>query len=115
MLVLTLPDILALAWQRGPLSMSLAGRYIGRYLDYQFIVPNSNELGNSWFVDSSARYELGQSLAPTSPWLAKAYVAVGAVDLLGKTPPFSYGGVPYDHSQYDIRGRFIYANAGLRF
>jgi iron complex outermembrane receptor protein len=105
----------ALAWQRGPLSLNLAGRYIGRYKDYQIIVPNSNELGNAWFLDLNARFEAGQTLASTGSWLAGTYLAVGAVDLLDKTPPFSYGGIPYDPSQYDIRGRFIYANVGLMF
>ena len=104
----------ALAWQRGPLSINLAGRYVGPYKDYHF-VPNSNQLGNSWFLDLNARYEAGQVLAATSPWLAHAYLAVGAVDLLDKTPPFSYGGQPWDASQYDIRGRFVYANVGSRF
>jgi len=104
----------ALAWQRGPLAVNLAGRYTGRYRDYQDTLPNSNELGNFWVFDFNARYEAGQALAATNPWLARAYVALGAVDLLNKTPPFSYN-PPYDSFEYDIRGRFVYANLGLRF
>ena len=63
----------ALAWKQGPLSMSLAGRYIGRYLDYQMFVPNTNEIGNTWIFDFNARYDLGQALASTNPWLARSY------------------------------------------
>jgi len=52
----------AVAWKRGPLSARLAGRYIGKYTDYQVYVPNSNELGNSWIFDMNVRYEVGQVL-----------------------------------------------------
>jgi len=102
----------ALAWQRGPLSMNVSGRYVGPYRDYQY-VPNSNELGNSWFVDMNARYEIGQALAGSSGRLAHSYISVGVVDLLDKTPPFSYG-APWDNSQYDIRGRYVYVKLGLK-
>ncbi len=105
----------ALAWRQGPVSMNLAGRYIGRYLDYQLFVPNTNEIGNTWILDFNARYEVGQALASTNPWLARSYVAFGAVNLLNKTPPFSYTSAWYDFQEYDIRGRYLYLNAGLRF
>jgi iron complex outermembrane receptor protein len=104
----------ALAWQHGPLSLNVDGRYVGPYRDYQTVVPNSNELGNTWFVDLSARYEFGQSWAPVGSWFSKAYVALGVVDLLDKTPPFSYGGVPWDRAQYDIRGRYISLQFGVK-
>jgi iron complex outermembrane recepter protein len=105
----------ALAWKQGPLSMNLAGRYIGRYLDYQLFVPNTNEIGNSWIFDFNARYEAGQAFASTNPWLAHAYVALGAVNLFNKTPPFSYTPYYYDIQQYDIRGRFLHLDVGVRF
>jgi len=98
----------ALGWKQGPLSMDLAGRYIGRYKDYQFLAPNSNELGNFWLVDLNARWDLGKALARNNRWLAGASVALGAVNLFDKTPPFSYGSPPYDWSQYDLRGRLLY-------
>jgi iron complex outermembrane receptor protein len=105
----------ALAWKEGPVSMNLAGRYIGRYLDYQDSVPNTNELGNTWIFDFNARYEVGQVVASANPWVARSYVAFGAVNLLNKTPPFSYTPSWYDNSEYDIRGRFLHLNAGVRF
>ena len=105
----------ALAWKKGPISTSLAGRYIGRYLDYQDFVQNTNETGNSWIYDFSARYEAGQGLAKTNTWFSGGYIELGAVNLLNKTPPFSYTNLWYDQTEYDIRGRFVYANAGLRF
>jgi len=103
-----------LAWKQGPLSMNLAGRYIGRYLDYQDFVPNTNEIGNTWIFDFNARYELGHALASTNPWLGRSYVAIGAVNLLNKTPPFSYTPFWYDVKEYDSRGRYLYLNVGVR-
>lgn len=104
-----------LAWKRGPLSMNVAGRYIGRYLDTQEFVPNTNEIGNTWIFDFNARYEVSQALANSSPWLAGAYVAFGAVNLLNKTPPFSYTPYMFDLEEYDARGRYFHLNAGVRF
>jgi iron complex outermembrane receptor protein len=105
----------ALAWKQGPLSMNLAGRYIGKYLDYQDFVPNTNEIGNTWIFDFNARYEVGQALASTNRWLARSYVAFGAVNLLNKTPLFSYSPFWYDVQEYDIRGRYLHLNVGVRF
>jgi hypothetical protein len=103
----------ALAWKEGPLSTTLSGRYIGRYLDYQVFVPNTHETGNTWIYDFTARYELGKSLAKNT-WLAAAYVSVGAVNLFNKVPPFSYTSYLYDFMEYDNRGRYMYLNVGLR-
>jgi iron complex outermembrane receptor protein len=95
-----------LAWKQGPLSMNVAGRYVGRYLDYQLFVPNTNEIGNTWIFDFNARYDVGH---------AGAYVALGAVNLLNKTPPFSYTPYMYDLEEYDIRGRYLHLDVGVRF
>jgi len=105
----------ALGWNLGPLSASLSGRYIGRYRDHQEAVPNANVLGNTWIFDLNARFAVGQALARGSRWLAGAFVAVGAVNLFDKAPPFSYGFLPYDAAQADIRGRFLYAQLGVRW
>jgi iron complex outermembrane receptor protein len=105
----------ALAWKEGPLSMNIAGRYIGHYLDYQTSVPNTNEIGNTWIFDFNARYELGRALASTNRWLAQSYISLGAVNLLNKIPPFSYTSYWYDIREYDVRGRYVYFNVGLRF
>jgi iron complex outermembrane receptor protein len=104
----------ALAWKQGPLSMNLAGRYISRYLDYQLFVPNTHEIGNSWIFDFGARYDAGQAFAAKNSWLAGTYVAFGAVNLFNKTPPFSYTSTWYDLQEYDIRGRFLHLNVGVR-
>jgi iron complex outermembrane receptor protein len=105
-----------LAWGKGPLSMNVTGRYISRYLDYQLFVPNNtNEIGNTWIFDFNTRYEVGKALASTNPWLKGSYVAFGAVNLLNKTPPFSYTPYMYDLTEYDIRGRYLHLNVGLRF
>jgi iron complex outermembrane receptor protein len=105
----------ALAWKQGPLSMNLAGRYIGPYRDYQDYVPNTNEIGNTWIFDFNARCEMGQAFASGNHWLAGSYVALGAVNLFNKTPPFSYSGNWYDFREYDIRGRYLHLNVGVRF
>jgi iron complex outermembrane receptor protein len=105
----------ALAWKRGPLAANVAGRYIGKYLDYQDFIPNTNEIGNTWIVDASARYEVGQAFATKNPWVRGAYVALGAVNLLNKTPPFAFTPSWYDTAEYDPRGRFLHLNVGVRF
>jgi iron complex outermembrane receptor protein len=105
----------ALAWQQGPLSARLAGRYIGPYKDYQVYVPNTNELGNSWIFDMNIRFEVGELLAGGDHWLAKSYVALSAVNLFNKAPPFSYGTLPWAYNEYDIRGRFLSAKVGIKW
>jgi len=103
----------AFTWKRGPVSANVAGRYVGPYKDSQVVEPNTNELGNAWFLDLNLRYE-PEHVFGSGAALAGTYIALGAVDLLNKTPPFSYGGLPYDPSQYDIRGRYVYVHLGLR-
>jgi len=92
----------------------VAGRYVGPYLDYQIYVPNTNKIGNSWIVDAGARYELDQRTAATQSRLAHIYVALNAVNLLDKTPPFSNSPYWYDFQEYDIRGRFLQLSVGMR-
>jgi iron complex outermembrane receptor protein len=105
----------AVAWKRGAISANVAGRYISKYLDYQDFVPNANEIGNTWIIDASARYEIGRAFGARDRWLAGAYVVLGAVNLLNKTPPFSFTPSWYDTSEYDIRGRFLHLDVGLKF
>ena len=104
----------AAAWKRGPLSANFSGRYIGRYLDYQELLPNTHETGNTWFFDVSARYEVGQALAPRASWLAGGYIALGAVNVFNKVPPFSYTSYWYDYHEYDNRGRYLHLSVGVR-
>jgi len=104
----------AIAWSSGPLVASFSGRYLGRYLDYQDYLPNTNEIGNTWIFDVNARFETGKVLSKGNGWLAGSYVAVGAVNLLNKTPPFSNNFLWYDYRNYDARGRYLYLNVGTR-
>jgi hypothetical protein len=104
----------SVAWKRGSLSMNVAGRYVGRYLDYQEIVPNSHETGNTWIFDAGARYQLDQQ-SSQSPRLGHSYVSVGIVNVLNKIPPFAYTGLGYDYSEYDVRGRFLHLNVGVKY
>jgi iron complex outermembrane receptor protein len=104
-----------LAWKQGPYSMNLAGRYVGRYLDYQTYVSNANEIGNTWIFDFNTRYEAGRTLVSKNSWLAGSYIALGVVNLFNKTPPFSYTPYMYDLQEYDIRGRFLHLSVGTRF
>ena len=95
--------------------MNLAGRYIGRYLDYQDIVPNTNEIGNTWICDLNARYEFGQGAANGNQSKTGVYIAVGAVNVFNRTPPFSYSPEWYDINEYDIRGRYLHLDVGVHF
>jgi hypothetical protein len=104
---------LALAWKSTHLSSSVMGRYIGRYKDYQEDNPNTNELGNFGVVDCNARYDFGKSPERLLP--KDSYVSLGMINALNKQPQFSYGAIPYDPQEWDYRGRFIYAQAGLRW
>jgi len=105
----------ALGWSRAALSANFAGRYIGRYKDYQDLAPNSNELGNAWIFDFNMRYDAGKALAGNNQWLAGMYLAAGVTDLFDRTPPFSYGIYPYDPAVNDIRGRIVHVQAGIKW
>jgi iron complex outermembrane receptor protein len=103
-----------LGWRRGDWTASVDGRYVGRYQDYD----STREIGNFWLVDASVRYALGSVFGPESAYLKNSYVRLGAVNLFNKLPQFSnfeFDIVGYDPTQGDIRGRFIYAQAGLRW
>jgi iron complex outermembrane receptor protein len=104
----------ALNWKHGPVSANLAARYVGPYKDYQYFVPNTNELGNFWVFDLNIRLDMGWPRASGNAG-ASTFVAIGAVNLTDKTPPFSYNDPAYDNTQYDIRGRFIYARLGIKW
>jgi len=105
----------SLAWRRDPVTVNVTGRYVGRYLDYQEIVPNTHETGNSWVIDASARYVLGYAPSGSHPRFAHAFVALGAVNVFNKVPPFAYTSGWYDYSEYDIRGRYIHLSVGVKY
>ena len=104
----------ALEWRLAGWSVYLDGRYVSRYQDYD----SAAVIGNFWLVDANIRYAMGQALAPESTYLRNLYVRVGAVNLFNKLPQFSnYTSdvVGYDPTQADIRGRFLYAQASVRW
>lgn len=103
----------ALGWTLGPYSAHVDARYVGRYQDYD---TTSHELGNFWLYDVNARYLIGQALAHDDPWLRGAYIEVGGVNISNSLPVYSdRNGGGYDPTQYDIRGRFLYALAGIKW
>jgi len=104
---------MALKWDLRNWSTYLAGRYVGHYQDYD----STRFIGNFWLVDANVRYALGKVVIPSSQW-ENLYVRIGAVNLFNKLPQFSnydFGGVGYDPTQSDIRGRFLYAQLGTRW
>jgi iron complex outermembrane recepter protein len=107
---------LSLSWNLGSYAAIVSSRYIGEYADYtEFggsVFPH--DLGRYWFCDANLRYSLGQSLAPRSRWLAGTFVEVGAVNLFNRLPQYSYYSNGYDVAEADIRGRFLYAQVGLK-
>jgi iron complex outermembrane receptor protein len=105
----------AVDWEVGRVNLNLTGRYTGKYRDTQIEVPNTNELGNIWICDFNLRWKIGQSIARENPHISNLYLALGVINLFDRMPPFSYGLLPYDYTQYDLRGRFIYAQMGAKF
>jgi iron complex outermembrane recepter protein len=103
-----------LAWKLRTLTVNVAGRYLGRYRDYQDYVPNTNVLGNFWLLDSNARYDFGKDLVPSGSWASGVYAAVGAINLLNRQPQFSYSD-GYDPLETDLRGRILYLSVGLKW
>jgi len=103
---------MALGWTRGVYTVSVDGRYIGKYQDYDRFNINPG----TWFVDTNFRFAFGQALLSRDSWLGNAYLEVGAVNLFDKLPGFSnfdFGIVGYDPLEADLRGRFIYGQFGI--
>jgi iron complex outermembrane receptor protein len=101
-------------WKGGPISVHLAGRYVGEYQDYG----REDYIGNVWIWDANIRCELGPSLPGALEFLHGTHIELGAVNLFNKLPQFSsYNGsmVGYDPSQADIRGRFGYVRLGVKW
>jgi iron complex outermembrane receptor protein len=104
----------ALGWKWGVYSAFIDGRYVGRYQDYD----SNRDIGNFWLFDGNFRYAIGEVLGPTRQLLKGVYIDVGGVNLFNVSPQFSnYSGdfVGYDATQADIRGRFLYAQIGMKF
>jgi iron complex outermembrane recepter protein len=109
----------ALVWQLGPYSANVAGRYVGRYRDYDPL-PNGSfqTLGNFWIYDANFRYGVGQAFAPKNQWLKEAFVELGGINLSNRLPQFSNyfnGVIGFDPTQADVRGRFLYGGVGVKW
>ncbi len=106
---------LGLSWDSGPWAANLTGRYLGSYLDYAaYAPPSGHTLGNFWLFDSNVRYNVGAGEA-TPAWLKDSYISVGAVNLFNRQPQFSFYALGFDPYQADMRGRFVYVQAGVKF
>lgn len=106
----------ALGWSKDALSAGIDGRYIGAYDDVTDLRADPRSLGNFWYVDLNGRFEVGRVLFPDSRLLAKAYVSAGVRNLLDKKPEYSdfnSGYYGYDSNEYDIIGRYLWAQVGV--
>jgi iron complex outermembrane receptor protein len=110
--------VAGLGWQLHELSASAVGRYVSGYTDYQDLGPTTRQLGDFWLLDVSGRFEFGKLFAAGNRYVRDAFVQVSIVNVLDKEPDYStflFGGIGYDPSQYDIRGRFTSISIGSRF
>ena len=103
------------AWSRGPLATTVAGRYLGPYKDFQDFVSNPNVLGNSWIIDMNVSWDVGRAFANGNQWVQGTHIALGAVNLFNKFPRFSYGTLEYDYQASDLLGRHVYAQVGVKW
>jgi len=109
---------IGLGWKKHLLALGVTGLYTGTYKDVQDLTPTPRSLGNFWYVNFNGRYELGRELAPNSPFWSSAFIAAGVNNLGNKLPPYSdyaFGSQGYDPYQYNLLGRFIWAQVGLKF
>jgi hypothetical protein len=95
----------------------VAGRYIGRYRDYDPLANHTyQQLGNVWYVDANLRYRL-DGLAAGPQWLRDSAIAIGGVNIFNRGPQFSNmfsGAYGFDILQADMRGRFLYVQLEIR-
>jgi len=71
-----------------------------------------------WLYDLNFRYAIGQAFAAESQRLRGTYLELGGVNIFNNLPQYSnyyFGFIGYDAAQADIRGRFLYAQVGLKF
>ena len=102
------------SWEHRALSTTVSGRYIGRYQDYD----STKEIGNFWLFDCSATLKINRAFDLRGPQPRDSYVTIGAVNVFNRLPQnsnFDFGTVGYDPTQADIRGRFVYAQLGVRW
>jgi hypothetical protein len=109
----------ALGWSGGPFAAGVTGRYTGKYRDYEPLADGLFQtLGNFWLFDFNAHLDIGKAFNQNGTWLRNAFVDIGGVNVFNRPPQYStfyFGTGPgYDALQADIRGRFLYAQFGLK-
>jgi iron complex outermembrane receptor protein len=101
-------------WEHGVLSAAVSGRYVGRYQDYD----STKEKGDFWLFDCSARINISRAFGIGGAEPKDSRITVGVINAFNRLPQnsnFDFGTVGYDPTQADIRGRFLYAQLGLRW
>lgn len=108
---------LALNWSNSLLSLGLDGRYTGSYKDVTDLTTHPRTLGDFWYVDANVRYAVGKSLMSGSRFLSQTSLSAGVRNLFNRMPSYSdYGSgyTGYDFNEYDIEGRFVWAQLSVR-
>ena len=101
-------------WEHRALSATVSGRYVGRYQDYD----STQGIGDFWLFDCGATLNINRALDLKSSQPRDSYLKIGVVNAFDRLPQnshFDFGTVGYDPTQADIRGRFVYAQLGLRW
>ena len=110
-------------WQRDQYGLTLINRHIGSYQDlaYDFAYETGNDLVRSLLrrkIDSYQTWDM--QFRYTHDWGNPAYgdtrFTVGVLDLLNQDLPYrEVGGLNYDATVFDPRGRRIYVRASWNF
>ena len=124
--VRSLPDNkgnLTFSWQRDRHGLTLINRHIGSYRDltYDIAYVNANDLVRSLLtkkIDSYQTWDVQYRYA--HDWdngaLGSTVFTVGVLDMFDEDLPYrEVGGLNYDATVFDPRGRRIYARALWRF
>jgi iron complex outermembrane receptor protein len=102
----------SLGWKLGLSAVTIAGRYVGKYQDYD----SERNIGNFWLFDANVHVDLGRLVSLTSSG-QQAYLEIGGTNIFNRAPQFSnaFGDtVGYDPRQSDILGRFLYVRIGAK-
>ncbi|MBS0418583.1 MAG: TonB-dependent receptor [Proteobacteria bacterium] len=105
---------LSAVWSSPLVSLSLMGRYVGTYRDYD----SPRTLGNFWVTDLNARFNLGAASEVSTEVVRGVFVEAGASNLFNRGLQFSnYGSAlwGFDPTQNDLRGRVFYMRLGGRW